>query len=207
MRGAVGVARGCCGGSFRAPGELQHRLKVPRPIPSDGRLTSSLDSCDASNRWPRSTSTGALPPLHLFPDERNSKLTLFPLVPSSSSERRHRPYSTVSAGSFAAGDIQWFPEGGLNVSYNCVDRWAYKHPKKVRPTSLSFRLLSARAPANLAFFHRPLLSGRLMSPESTSSSPMSNCCKRFARPPTSSSLTASRRATYVSLFSLSALRS
>lgn len=47
----------------------------------------------------------------------------------------HRPYSTVMAGSFAAGDVQWFPEGGLNVSYNCVDRWAYKHPKKVRTHS------------------------------------------------------------------------
>ncbi|GAA5891214.1 hypothetical protein JCM8208_002544 [Rhodotorula glutinis] len=42
----------------------------------------------------------------------------------------HRPYSTVTAGSFTAGDVQWFPEGGLNVSYNCVDRWAYKHPNK-----------------------------------------------------------------------------
>ncbi|GAA5920340.1 hypothetical protein JCM1841_005571 [Sporobolomyces salmonicolor] len=42
----------------------------------------------------------------------------------------HRPYTTVQAGSFAAGDVQWFPEGGLNVSYNCVDRWAYKHPNK-----------------------------------------------------------------------------
>ena len=45
----------------------------------------------------------------------------------------HRPYSTVMAGSFEAGDVQWFPEGGLNVSYNCVDRWAYKHPNKVCP--------------------------------------------------------------------------
>lgn len=44
----------------------------------------------------------------------------------------HRPYTTVMAGSFEAGDVQWFPEGGLNVSYNCVDRWAYKHPNKVR---------------------------------------------------------------------------
>ncbi|KDE09541.1 acetyl-coenzyme A synthetase [Microbotryum lychnidis-dioicae p1A1 Lamole] len=42
----------------------------------------------------------------------------------------HRPYSTVMAGSFEAGDVQWFPEGGLNVSYNCVDRWAYKNPDK-----------------------------------------------------------------------------
>lgn len=46
-------------------------------------------------------------------------------------QNRHRPYSTVQAGSFEAGDVQWFPEGGLNVSYNCVDRWAYKTPNKV----------------------------------------------------------------------------
>lgn len=43
----------------------------------------------------------------------------------------HRPYSTVMAGSFEAGDVQWFPEGGLNVSYNCVDRHAYATPDKV----------------------------------------------------------------------------
>ena len=24
----------------------------------------------------------------------------------------------------------WFPEGGLNASYNCVDRWAFKNPDK-----------------------------------------------------------------------------
>lgn len=43
----------------------------------------------------------------------------------------HRPYTTVMAGSFANGDVQWFPEGGLNVSYNCVDRHAYATPDKV----------------------------------------------------------------------------
>lgn len=42
----------------------------------------------------------------------------------------HRPYSTVQAGDLETGDVQWFPEGGLNASYNCVDRWAYKHPDK-----------------------------------------------------------------------------
>lgn len=44
----------------------------------------------------------------------------------------HRPFHTVRAGTFETGDIQWFPEGGLNASYNCVDRWAYKHPEKVQ---------------------------------------------------------------------------
>ena len=43
-----------------------------------------------------------------------------------------RPFQTVRAGSFDKGDIVWFPEGGLNASYNCVDRWAFKHPDKVR---------------------------------------------------------------------------
>ena len=42
-----------------------------------------------------------------------------------------RPFHTVRAGSFENGDIVWFPEGGLNASYNCVDRWAFKHPDKV----------------------------------------------------------------------------
>jgi len=43
-----------------------------------------------------------------------------------------RPFHTVRAGGFETGDIVWFPEGGLNASYNCVDRWAFKHPDKVR---------------------------------------------------------------------------
>ncbi|KAL7417942.1 acetyl-coenzyme a synthetase [Mrakia frigida] len=42
-----------------------------------------------------------------------------------------RPFSTVRSGSFEEGDIQWFPEGGLNAAYNCVDRWAYTQPDKV----------------------------------------------------------------------------
>ncbi|KAF8179847.1 hypothetical protein BJ912DRAFT_981980 [Pholiota molesta] len=41
-----------------------------------------------------------------------------------------RPFKTVRAGGFKTGDIVWFPEGGLNASYNCVDRWAFKHPDK-----------------------------------------------------------------------------
>lgn len=48
-----------------------------------------------------------------------------------------RPFHTVRSGSFENGDIVWFPEGGLNASYNCVDRWAFKHPDKVS-LSLSF---------------------------------------------------------------------
>ena len=42
-----------------------------------------------------------------------------------------RPFHTVRAGGFETGDIVWFPEGGLNASFNCVDRWAFKHPDKV----------------------------------------------------------------------------
>jgi len=42
-----------------------------------------------------------------------------------------RPFKTVRAGSFETGDIVWFPEGALNASYNCVDRWVYTHPDKV----------------------------------------------------------------------------
>jgi len=42
----------------------------------------------------------------------------------------HRPFTTVRAGGFENGDTQWFPEGGLNVSYNCLDRHAYANPDK-----------------------------------------------------------------------------
>ncbi|KAG2108990.1 uncharacterized protein F5147DRAFT_652568 [Suillus discolor] len=43
-------------------------------------------------------------------------------------------FHTVHAGSFETGDIIWFLEGGLNASYNCVDRWAFKHPNKTAIT-------------------------------------------------------------------------
>ncbi|KAG2134661.1 hypothetical protein BD769DRAFT_1442833 [Suillus cothurnatus] len=39
-----------------------------------------------------------------------------------------RPFKTVRTGGFETGDIVWFPEGGLNASYNCVDHWSFKHP-------------------------------------------------------------------------------
>src|SRR6266498_40964 len=42
-----------------------------------------------------------------------------------------RPFKAVRSGNFTTGDIVWFPEGGLNASYNCVDRWAFEHPNKV----------------------------------------------------------------------------
>lgn len=52
-----------------------------------------------------------------------------------------RPFKTVRAGGFATGDIVWFPEGGLNASYNCVDRWAFNHPNKVYKKSALSLLL------------------------------------------------------------------
>ena len=42
-----------------------------------------------------------------------------------------RPFHTVRSGGFENGDITWFPEGALNASYNCVDRWAHQTPDKV----------------------------------------------------------------------------
>ncbi|EJU01370.1 acetate--CoA ligase [Dacryopinax primogenitus] len=42
-----------------------------------------------------------------------------------------RDFKTVRTGGFEHGDVAWFVEGGLNASYNCVDRWAFKHPDKV----------------------------------------------------------------------------
>jgi len=49
-----------------------------------------------------------------------------------------RPFKTVHAGGFETGDIIWFPEGGLNASYNCVDHWAFKHPNNVNTVLLIY---------------------------------------------------------------------
>lgn len=40
------------------------------------------------------------------------------------------PFKTVTNGSLEFGDVSWFPEGKLNASFNCVDRWAFKNPNK-----------------------------------------------------------------------------
>lgn len=40
------------------------------------------------------------------------------------------PFQTVRTGGFENGDIAWFPEGYINASYNCVDRWAFQTPNK-----------------------------------------------------------------------------
>ncbi|QRV85020.1 AMP binding enzyme [Ceratobasidium sp. AG-Ba] len=40
------------------------------------------------------------------------------------------PVRDRTRGSFEEGDIAWFPEGGLNASYNCLDRWAFQNPDK-----------------------------------------------------------------------------
>lgn len=42
-----------------------------------------------------------------------------------------KPFETVKHGSFHEGDVAWFLEGELNVSYNCVDRHALSTPDKV----------------------------------------------------------------------------
>ncbi|KAJ7097023.1 acetate--CoA ligase [Mycena belliarum] len=42
-----------------------------------------------------------------------------------------RPFKTVRSGGFSTGDIAWFPEGGLNAAYNCVDRWAFEDPERI----------------------------------------------------------------------------
>lgn len=77
-----------------------------------------------------------------------------------------RPFTTVRSGSFVQGNIVWFPEGGLNAAYNCVDRWAFKDPSKV-----SFH----SPPSFLAHTANRLpLFTRLMSPVKAASSPMAN---------------------------------
>jgi hypothetical protein len=47
-------------------------------------------------------------------------------------------HSRLCAGGFETGDIVWFPEGGLNAPYNCVDCWAFKHPNNVNTTLLIY---------------------------------------------------------------------
>jgi acetyl-CoA synthetase len=42
-----------------------------------------------------------------------------------------RPFDKVNYGSFQNGDMSWFLNGQLNVSYNCVDRHAFKDPDRV----------------------------------------------------------------------------
>ncbi|KAG0763254.1 hypothetical protein G6F57_009179 [Rhizopus arrhizus] len=42
-----------------------------------------------------------------------------------------KPFETVQAGSLKEGDVAWFLEGELNVSFNCVDRHALTTPDKV----------------------------------------------------------------------------
>lgn len=41
-----------------------------------------------------------------------------------------RDFTQVKAGGLIHGDAQWFVNGELNASYNCVDRWAYANPDK-----------------------------------------------------------------------------
>ena len=61
-----------------------------------------------------------------------------------------RPFKTVRAGGFKDGDIVWFPEGGLNASYNCVDRWAH-----TKPDAVSLVLSQTLAPQHLHPSHLP----------------------------------------------------
>jgi len=45
-----------------------------------------------------------------------------------------RPFSQVSptlSNGLTDGNIEWFTGGKLNVSYNCVDRWADKDPSRI----------------------------------------------------------------------------
>ncbi|KAI8320272.1 acetyl-coenzyme A synthetase [Martensiomyces pterosporus] len=42
-----------------------------------------------------------------------------------------KPFTQVTQGSLDNGDMAWFPDGYLNVSYNCVDRWAIQDPERI----------------------------------------------------------------------------
>merc|ERR1719436_1233950 len=41
------------------------------------------------------------------------------------------PYREVLSGGFSKGDVAWFADGKLNVSYNCLDRHVRTNPDKV----------------------------------------------------------------------------
>eukprot|EP00457_Paulinella_chromatophora_P002239 gb/GEZN01002243.1/.p1 GENE.gb/GEZN01002243.1/~~gb/GEZN01002243.1/.p1 ORF type:complete len:853 (+),score=119.30 gb/GEZN01002243.1/:31-2559(+) len=41
-----------------------------------------------------------------------------------------KPFGKVAQGGFERGDVQWFLEGKLNVSFNCVDRWVQSQGDK-----------------------------------------------------------------------------
>ena len=41
------------------------------------------------------------------------------------------PFNEVLHGHFEQGDIAWFLNGKLNVSYNCLDRHLQKHANKI----------------------------------------------------------------------------
>ena len=43
--------------------------------------------------------------------------------------RRGRKEASLQRVQITVADLRYFPV--LNASYNCVDRWAYKHPDKV----------------------------------------------------------------------------
>eukprot|EP01128_Nolandella_sp_AFSM9_P011037 TRINITY_DN7757_c0_g1_i1.p1 TRINITY_DN7757_c0_g1~~TRINITY_DN7757_c0_g1_i1.p1 ORF type:complete len:693 (+),score=115.76 TRINITY_DN7757_c0_g1_i1:51-2081(+) len=42
-----------------------------------------------------------------------------------------QPYTKVQDGSFAEGDVSWFQQGKLNMSYNCIDRHLEENADKV----------------------------------------------------------------------------
>jgi acetyl-CoA synthetase len=42
-----------------------------------------------------------------------------------------KDFITTTTGDFTNGNVAWFLEGELNVSYNCVDRHAFSTPNKV----------------------------------------------------------------------------
>ncbi|KAK7027971.1 acetyl-coenzyme A synthetase 2 [Paramarasmius palmivorus] len=62
------------------------------------------------------------------------RLARYGLIPESKTARNtlhwDTPFHTVRSGSFAEGNISWFPEGTLNAAYNCVDRHAFKDPNR-----------------------------------------------------------------------------
>lgn len=77
----------------------------------------------------------------------------------------------------------WFPDGQLNVSYNCVDRWAEQDPDRVRNAylfTLMFQALNnADAPS-----HRLRSSTKQTSPPIPTPSPTAPSLQKYHNSPT-----------------------
>jgi hypothetical protein len=80
------------------------------------------------------------------------------------------PFSRVSGGGFANGDVHWFAEGKLNACYNCVDRHLPHRADQVLHDTTSTHDLTRR--------NRLRFSGRATSPARSARSRTASCRRK-----------------------------